>query len=420
MLPIPLNTDAPIYHWPWMTVTLIAFNVLCFGATDGGVADMEGRLNGIGEVFLLEFGTHLNPLEWLTANFLHFGIFHLVFNMVFLWAFGLVVEGKLGWWRYLLVYLGIGMVGCGFVQLLMLPFELGPLDPRGAGGASLAIFGLLAICMVWAPKNEFSCLWWLLYRIVLVDISIQGFAMFYIGLQFLFALLGAFTMSSATLHLIGAFLGFCVAVVMLKMNWVDCENWDLFAVMKGTYGTRTDDELYAYRTTVRSDEPRKKRRRTEAPPEPDDDDDVIDPDKEAAVKAKVLRRLRQLLEDGKPSAAFNEYLRFKHVNSQWQLDQQDLQNLANGLYRAHRWSESVPLLEEYVERFPENAHQFRLKLAGVAIEVQRRPRYALRILDEIPRKGLGRNLNQHRKKMERIARRMIDEGVIELDGQAWS
>jgi len=28
--------------------------------------------------------------------------------MIFLWVFGLVVEGKIGWWRFLACYLGGG------------------------------------------------------------------------------------------------------------------------------------------------------------------------------------------------------------------------------------------------------------------------------------------------------------------------
>jgi len=30
--------------------------------------------------------------------------------MFFLWAFGIVVEGKLGWWKFLCVYLSIGIL----------------------------------------------------------------------------------------------------------------------------------------------------------------------------------------------------------------------------------------------------------------------------------------------------------------------
>ncbi len=96
MIVIPLNTDAPIYHWPWMALVLIAANVATFFLTGGG-RETDG--------WLLQFGHSLHPIEWVAYNFLHFGWLHLIGNMGFLWGFGLIVEGKLGWWRFLLLYL---------------------------------------------------------------------------------------------------------------------------------------------------------------------------------------------------------------------------------------------------------------------------------------------------------------------------
>ncbi len=56
---------------------------------------------------------------------------HLVGNMFFLWGFGLVVEGKLGWWRFLLLYLTIGAIYSVIIQTSMLGATEG-----GALGAS--------------------------------------------------------------------------------------------------------------------------------------------------------------------------------------------------------------------------------------------------------------------------------------------
>ena len=136
MIIIPVNTDAPIYHWPWMTLVLIGVNCVTFVLTGQG----EHQTG-----WLLQFGHGLNPLEWIAFNFLHFGWLHLIGNMVFLWGFGIVVEGKLGWWRFLLVFLSIGVLGGLFIQAVMLGSELPPTS--GGGGASLIVYGLLAICV---------------------------------------------------------------------------------------------------------------------------------------------------------------------------------------------------------------------------------------------------------------------------------
>src|ERR1043166_8583906 len=139
----PYATDAPIYHWPVVTVLLILINVAVFVATGCG------EHTPIADALVLHFD-HFRATEWVTSNFMHADILHLLGNMVFLWPFGLVVEGKLGWWRFLAVYLGIGALFGAVVQMAMLPTG----SHNVSLGASAVLFGLLALAVVWAPKNE--------------------------------------------------------------------------------------------------------------------------------------------------------------------------------------------------------------------------------------------------------------------------
>ena len=88
MFLIPYGTNAPIYHWPIATVGLIVINVVVFALS---IASPESV-----EPFILAFGDGFHPVQWITSNFLHADIFHLIGNMLFLWAFGIIVEGKLG------------------------------------------------------------------------------------------------------------------------------------------------------------------------------------------------------------------------------------------------------------------------------------------------------------------------------------
>ena len=108
----------------------------------------EEDLASLVNQLILQYGT-FKPWQWITSNFMHAGIMHLLGNMFCLWGFGLVVEGKIGWWRFLLVYLGIGITQCGLEQTLML-FA----DEGGSLGASAIIYGLMAMCMVWAPRMK--------------------------------------------------------------------------------------------------------------------------------------------------------------------------------------------------------------------------------------------------------------------------
>jgi membrane associated rhomboid family serine protease len=118
LLGIPTGTDAPIYHPPIATVGLILANVACF------VSQGFGEETAL-QPWALDLAVgHINPIEWLTTMFAHAGFGHLIGNMIFLWSFGLVVEGKIGWLRMLGLYLGIGISQAAFIQLIFLPWAL--------------------------------------------------------------------------------------------------------------------------------------------------------------------------------------------------------------------------------------------------------------------------------------------------------
>jgi hypothetical protein len=53
------------------------------------------------------------------------------------------------------------------------------------------------------------------------------------------------------------------------------------------------------------------------------------------------------------------------------------------------------------------------------IEQQQRPSYAARVLNELPREGLGEKEEKLRTALEQKAQKMIDEGVLELEGRPW-
>jgi membrane associated rhomboid family serine protease len=105
---IPLNTDAPIYHFPFACIAMIIVNLVTFLATGWGQMENVDQWGS----WALAYGDGLHPVQWITSNFIHMGLAHLIGNMIFLWGFGLVVEGKLGWWRFLLAYLCIGFAQC--------------------------------------------------------------------------------------------------------------------------------------------------------------------------------------------------------------------------------------------------------------------------------------------------------------------
>src|SRR5262245_14429320 len=107
---IPVGTDAPIYYRPIATIGLIAANVLLYFASFGG--QMDG--------WQLQLGNGLHPVQWWTSAFYHYDIFHVLGNMVFLWTFGVIVEGKLAWWRFLPLYFALAGMDGAVTQIMML------------------------------------------------------------------------------------------------------------------------------------------------------------------------------------------------------------------------------------------------------------------------------------------------------------
>src|SRR5947208_1720658 len=101
---IPYTTDASLRYFPWATIGLIAVNAVVFFAT--GMGDAAGIV-----AYGVEYGNGLHPLQWITSIFMHVHFAHLIGNMLFLWVFGMIVEGKLGWWKFLAVYLSLGIGG---------------------------------------------------------------------------------------------------------------------------------------------------------------------------------------------------------------------------------------------------------------------------------------------------------------------
>jgi membrane associated rhomboid family serine protease len=99
------------------------------------------------ERFKLRF-SHVEPERMFGAMFLHGGFGHLFGNMIFLALLGLLVEGALGPWLFLTLYLAGGLGG----QLVSLAVRWG--EHGSALGASGAIAGLMgAYCVLWGLRK---------------------------------------------------------------------------------------------------------------------------------------------------------------------------------------------------------------------------------------------------------------------------
>ncbi len=102
------------------------------------------------EVFTLRHvmrSSEWSPARMLSSAFLHGGFMHLFGNMLFLVILGLLLEGALGGWRFLGVYL-LGAFGASLASLWWRWGEGG--SGLGASGAIAAVMG--AFCVVWGRR----------------------------------------------------------------------------------------------------------------------------------------------------------------------------------------------------------------------------------------------------------------------------
>ncbi len=132
---------------PQVTQVLIAINLAVFiaetatGTPLGGVGS-----GGAGTLFIKGalFGPYIDQLHQyyriLTAGFLHDGLLHVLFNMLFLYFMGQMLEPAIGRLNFVIVYF-VSLLCGSFGALLFSP----DLPTVGASGACFGILGALIV-----------------------------------------------------------------------------------------------------------------------------------------------------------------------------------------------------------------------------------------------------------------------------------
>jgi membrane associated rhomboid family serine protease len=388
---IPWGTDAPIYHRPIATVAMILLNVAIFVAFPS-----PDHMD-----WTLELGGGVHPVQWLTNVFMHLGLVHLIGNMIFLWAFGIIVEGKLGAIGFVAVYLAMGVCESALIQFFIRPEVI-----RHMLGASGAIYGLMAICLVWAPRNDLNCVSLGWYFSGDLEIPILWFAGFYIALEFLGTTASRFAASSALAHAGGAAVGILAAVGLLKANLVDCEGWDLLSIMGGRRGQGGGKST---RSRSLADNVRKQAKKAKK--------------KKAAVATgedpgqAVLRTLRGHLEAGETEAALAFYRGARRRIAGWKPPDAEWIDLIKAGLAQHAWDDATGVMRAYLNESEFPSVKIRLRLAEVLIRRLDRPVAGERVLAEVSEADLTPQLADVRRQLAALAEQMREEGVLEIDDE---
>lgn len=131
--------------------------------------------------------------------FLHVDIFHLLFNMYTLWAFGREMESLWGFRRFLIYYTVTG-IGAGLFHTLLTPFSMVPTI-----GASGAVLGILTAFAVFNPNRVVQLL---LFFILPVQMRARTLALFFGAVSLLLGITGSPDRIAHFAHLGGMVTGY--------------------------------------------------------------------------------------------------------------------------------------------------------------------------------------------------------------------
>jgi membrane associated rhomboid family serine protease len=344
----------------------------------------------------LQTGDGLHPYQWVTVNFVHADPFHLIVNLAALWTFGFLVEGKIGWYKSLAIYLGIGVAQSAVVQMLFLGAAKGSMC-----GASPIVFGMMGMCLVWGPENKVIFVgvrWWVFMHNF--SVRIKYLVAVVVGLQITVASALNLALRSVPGHLLGAAAGLGIGIWMLKTGRVECENWDVFSVEAGRH-EMTEEQLEKDKLR----DPAYRRHREE---------------QLEGRRQELLEKFRTLVRDGHPAVAWAAYERMTKDQAEVVLPEADLCALIAAFHKCGLWAESIPAMAQYLVRFSGQAQTLpmRIELARILV-MANRPMQAMRVMAKIREASLPAKVRATVAELRAEAVKRHEEDPYEVADEDW-
>lgn len=381
----PVGTSAPLYYRPWATGAMVIVNIAFF-ILSVTFPNMDW--------LTLHFDV-INPISWFTVHLMHADAGHLIGNMIFLVLCGLILEGRLGWLRFIFLYFAIGLTMAAPFQVVM--FILGV--EGSCLGASCVISGMIVIAMLWAPDEEISLFYFgvIFFRPFVgtfqVSVVVCGFCL--IGLDFIEAAFRGFQISTSVLHLLGVVAGIPFAYFMVKFRQVNCEGKDMFSLWSGNYGK----VVLTHEEEKRLKE-EKKRHALES-------------------KQKVdhgIAKVNFYIDNGHYDFALKRFNMLSREQHDLRLTESQLVKIIKGFDKDPNTKHKVvPVIKTYLEDYNRYRIPFTLMLARAQIISLHRPRQGLITLKTLTWGDLKPNQQAFVRKLIEKAKVMIADGVLEVD-----
>lgn len=216
---IPLKDENPTRTFPFLTILLIAVNILVYLYQVTLGSDASTFIHSLAAIPWeithfrnLETFPALPPaLTLISSMFLHGGVLHLAGNMLFLWIFGNNIEDAVGHLRFVFFF-GICGLAAGLLQVLMAPASQVPMV-----GASGAVSGVMGAYMVLYPRARVLTLVFVVFFIRIIRLPAYFFLIFWFAVQALNAFLVPASPDQGGVAFFAHVGGFMAGVVLIKL-----------------------------------------------------------------------------------------------------------------------------------------------------------------------------------------------------------
>lgn len=195
-LGIPMGDLSQFKKRPVATIAIIIVNIAVYAITSYEKIFLEVSYYWVSAGGFVPALTPM-PVQWyrvFSSMFLHADIFHILFNMYFLYIFGRAVEEALGRWRFLALYIFSGIIASIFhTAFSFLGGATAYVIP--AIGASGAISGVLGAYLILFPGTSLVMGWFFLYFPMFFRMKATYYLLFWFATQVIY---GYFRLGGST------------------------------------------------------------------------------------------------------------------------------------------------------------------------------------------------------------------------------
>jgi membrane associated rhomboid family serine protease len=214
---LPIRTDSPLRHTPYMNWGIIVATFLAF-------AFQKYHYPGQTPPPYMLNPRDLNLAHFLTYQFLHGDGFHIFGNMLFLYIFGNNVNDKMGNLGYLAFYLAGGvMAGIAHVLTSASPV-------LGASGSVAAVTGAYLVLL---PRSHITIVYFFIL-IGVIEIQSLWFVLIFFAKDVFYQMIAdrMGTNVAHMAHIGGTLFGFGTCIALLAVRLLPRDLFDILALME--------------------------------------------------------------------------------------------------------------------------------------------------------------------------------------------